>query len=67
MSPPRRNLSKLMLVALAGTLAIATMFTSSLRAADGEPGPICKIHPTSQKCQQPALSGCGDCVNDSTP
>jgi hypothetical protein len=56
----------LMFATVVVTFAVATMFTSSLNATDEEPGLICKIHPTSQKCQQPALVGC-DCVNDSIP
>lgn len=66
MSPPKFPLSKLIFIALAAVFTAATMLTSSLSATEEEPGLICKIHPTSQKCQQPALVGC-ECVNDSIP
>ena len=51
----------IVLAALLIGMAATSVSAPSLRAADGD-GLICKIHPKSKQCDQPAVEGC-ECIN----
>lgn len=61
MSTYNRVFGKLMILGIAAAIT-AYWATKPLSATDDD-GPICKIHPTSQICNQPFTEGC-DCVTE---